>query len=678
MLCFTAVTTLLYNSTDAAARQLTPEEALAAARQTAAKTGQRMKMMQNGQTMQLAYTGSDGNVNCFYVFNHTTTTTGDNSGNGFVIVSADDLAPALLGYVDNGEFNYTDAPDAMKWWLTQYEQAIGQAARTGKAISRQNEAQTDRPAIPHLMQTQWAQGAPYYNLCPTLSSRRCVTGCVATAMAQVMKYHRWPEQGTGSNTYWWNNGGKELSADFSSTTYQWDNMLNNYNRLYLPAQSTAVATLMYHCGMATGMQYNPDGSGTTDFTVAPAFINYFGYDKALSLQQRMFYTDDEWEDLVYNELAEGRPVYYSGVTKQNEGHAFICDGYSGDGLYHFNWGWGGSYDGSFALTGAGALNPDGTGTGGGTIGYGFTEGQSCIIGLQRPQPGSELSIIIAAYYGYSLSGATGNVTRQTNLRLNGSFFNMSAAPVNVEMGVMFRSTTTDDVYYDQITSAGIDVLEGIQYLPCTPASVVKNGTYEVLPVYRRAGSNNKWQQVQIPADNPIPTITVTGQEPSLAMASQAYIGNGDNYTTPDNVELHFSLSAQSAINNRLIVAFIFNEGGGQNITQMADYVTLAAGETRDFTWRDNLSADLQVGKTYLLQLYDYSQNSWLVPSAYGTIYFKVVEDTGISSPLNNSDTTVDVYSMSGMLLRRSVKPSEALNQLPAGMYIVGGKKIMKQ
>ena len=307
--------------TEAVARQLTPEEALAGARAAGGSLRHKMPSLSAG-AMKLAYTGARDGVNCYYVFNGRET-----DGGGFLIVSADDLAPAVLGHVDSGEFDYDRAPAAMRWWLSQFEANITDAVRTGTPIRR--EVSEERPLISQLLSTKWGQGDPYNKECPMVSGRRSVTGCVATAMAQIMRYHRWPEVGTGSHSYRMSNGAT-VSADFSSTEYDWDNMTDTYTMFSSNTRKNAVARLMYHCGVSVNMNYSPDASGASSFDVAGAFIKYFGYDPGIRYEERAFYTDSEWEDMVYRELAEGRPVLYSGVTVKNEGHAFVCDGYSGD------------------------------------------------------------------------------------------------------------------------------------------------------------------------------------------------------------------------------------------------------------------------------------------------------------------------------------------------------------
>lgn len=658
---------------DGMARQLTPAEALAGARASAGSMRHGMPSLADSE-MKLAYTGVRDGINCYYVFDSHASERG-----GFVIVSADDLAPAVLGRVDEGEFDYDSAPAAMKWWLSLYETNITDAVRTGTPIRRQ--AAEERPLIGHLMTTKWDQGDPFNMYCPSVSGSRCVSGCAATAMAQVMRHHRWPEVGTGSHSYTTETHGISLSADFGSTTYNWDNMLDRYTPFSSRTAREAAGTLVYHCGVAIDMDYSPAGSGATSTSVARALVQYFGYDKGLHYEDRIYYTDSQWEDLIYGELAEGRPVYYSGATVKNEGHAFVCDGYSGDGLYHFNWGWGGSYDGDFLITGANALNPDGSGTGGGTVGYGFTEYQSCLFGVQKERGDSKTYIVMASPYDISLWNDGATVTRNSQLTFSGNIYSYSSMTVDVEFGMMFRNTSTGEICYTRSTVVQLRPLYGISGFQATPAGVTANGEYEVLPVYRAANSHDEWQQVRVKPGTTIPRVTVIGDRPTLMLAGETYVGaNGDNTVTADNVEVRFTLSAASGVTNRKVVGLV--KENGLSVGTISTTVSMSAGETREFVMTGDLAGRLTVGKEYTLQLQDDATGALLTPDMYATSRFTVVEASGISETVvpagGIGSGKVDVYSLTGALLRSGVKADEVLETLPAGMYIVGGRKVVKK
>lgn len=663
----------LVSAGDCLAKQLTPAEALKNAQSANAGGQRKVKALGDGETaMKLAYTARSKDLNLYYVFNNT-----DGDG-GFVILSADDLAPAVLGYVESGEFDYDKAPDNMKWWLSQYEAGISQAIVNNRPIATRKAG--SRQAIWQLLGTTWDQDAPYNNMCPTIGGKTTYTGCVATAMAQIMYYHRWPEKGTGSHSYTPDGFTKSISADFGSTTYRWDDMLPAYTAgNYNVSQAAAVATLMYHCGVSVDMIYGTDTSGAPSAYVPNALISYFGYDKGMTREYREFYTDDEWEDLVYNELAEERPVYYSGTTDNDAGHAFVCDGYDGAGLFHFNWGWSGFCDGYFSMTGAGALNPGGSGIGGGTEGYGFTNGQACIIGVQKAQESSEMNVVMACPDGYTIECEDNRITRSSNITLKGGLWNYSPMAADVTIGIMFKSTTTDDVYYTTLTSDYLEVGQGWSKLRFTPNEVQKNGEYEVYPVYKPVYGNGEWKVAKIPVGMEKPAIIVSGDEPKVVLNSQAYVGNGDNTTTASDFTLHFSLKALDDYEGT-IYGLIGDLESLDYVGTLSKEISMKAGESKDFTWSGDLSEDLVSSRAYVIYMcYDCaSYITMLTPEDYRTVLFYVVDPTGISSPEVSADRKVNVYSMTGMRLRSGVTAKNALEGLPRGMYIVDGKKVVKK
>lgn len=318
--------------------------------------------------LSLAYTSGNSAGNHYYVFNNDS---------GFVIVSADDRLPAVLGYSDSGQFDEARLPDNMKAWMQGYSDEISHfltvAPETyGGSGRRSVIRRAKRNPIEPLVTTRWDQGTPYNLLCPSDNSgRKCVTGCVATAYAQILRYHEWPRNPTGSS------GGET----FDGTTYNWRQMIDVYaDGNYTASQAQAVATLMRQCGAAVNMNYSAWASGAYSYDVQYALPVYFKYSPDLQLMWKDYTPQKEWAQIIYDELAAGRPVFYSGASSQG-GHAFVCDGYSENEYFHFNWGWGGYEDGYFLLT---ALNPASGGTGSYEAGY--TSQQSIIIGIK---PGTE-------------------------------------------------------------------------------------------------------------------------------------------------------------------------------------------------------------------------------------------------------------------------------------------------
>jgi hypothetical protein len=305
---------------------------------------------------------NDGTLD-FYVFNIA-------PAPGFVIVSAADNVTPVLGYSTESNFNSNIPQIGIGGWMThtaaKVHQAVLQNITASAAtvalrtayMSGINPSSLRSSTVAPMLATTWAQDPLYNQLCPydSTNNGQCVTGCVATAMAQIMKFWSYPAQGTGSFTYvdsqsnhgYWYNIGR-LSADFGATTYQWSQM-----PLSLSDQNQDVAQLMYQCGVSVAMNYSAHGSSAyVQYGGNPCAMNsftaYFGYD-ATTIQyvQKSNYTDANWQTLIVNELNAGRPVLYSGQDTGNiGGHAWVCDGYDVNGNLHMNWGWGGMDNGYF-------------------------------------------------------------------------------------------------------------------------------------------------------------------------------------------------------------------------------------------------------------------------------------------------------------------------------------------
>lgn len=333
--------------------------------------------------VELAYTSEKGGKTCFYVYNNGT-------DGGFVIVGGDEVAQEILAYVPQGHFDYDKAPDNLKWWLGQYEQEIDSAIfiNSHSTLSRKKEIRqasstNTRRNIDDMITTKWDQGWPYNAAIPLPSpesTERSTTGCVPTAIAQIMNYWKWPAAGRGEYEYEYDD--KIYSADFGSTTYDWTNMADDYS-YGNPNQTQidAVSTLMYHVGVAFHSYYFPESEegtatdqGKTDYyslNLISDLVQYFDYDKGMDYLYREDFPEEQWESILYNELASGRPVYYSGVHGDTGvGHAFVCHGYSASlNMFSINWGWSGEGDGYFAISGTKTL-------------LGFTGGLGMLIGMR--------------------------------------------------------------------------------------------------------------------------------------------------------------------------------------------------------------------------------------------------------------------------------------------------------
>ena len=474
----------------------------------------------------LAYTSKSADKTCFYVFN-----AGEDEG--FVIIGGDEAAREILGYCDHGSFDYETAPANFKWWLSQYTEQIARAEIAGVTGARRAKAATNRTNINPLIPVKWSQEEPYNNKIVGISadnteSTGFVTGCVATAMAQMMKFWEYPTQGQGSYSY--ENNGLTFSANFGNTTYDWSNMLQTYNGNETGATADAVATLMFHAGVSVDMDYGIYASGADSENIGYALATYFGYDKSVRNDFRTCYSDEAWEDLVYNELKTGRPVLYSGQAT-NGGHQFICDGYDkSNEMFTFNWGWNGWCDGSYPLTGTGALQPNGNGIGGAGEGSAYTDDQMVTINVMPNQGGTEsvhLAQIDLSDRGYpnAMFLEVDNTTYDTNydythsddrkmFYLNTICKNISCLATRFDVGVKAVEQTTGNCYYWKSYSA--ELQRGYFWTSPRafwfyPNEITYNGVYELRPVCRvEDGTDADWTEIDILATETYPTLTVSG------------------------------------------------------------------------------------------------------------------------------------------------------------------------
>lgn len=322
------------------------------------------------QELSLASTGD-----AYHVFNI-------GSDGGFVIVSASDLTPDIIGYTDEGAFDANNIPDNMKAWLQEYANQIAWVEKNGEQVveSKVRKAPAGvKSAIAPLIQTKWNQTSPYNGMVPS----GCVTGCVATAMAQMLYYCAnqpgFPQGTTKVIPSYTDENSHFIESCEKITSFDWANMQLTYTGSESTTQKNAVAKLMKYCGASVNMKYGTTSSATTMF-VAGALNDYFGYDHHLKNVYRDQYSNAEWEDIIYQELVEARPVLYGGKSSST-GHAFVCDGYSEDGYFHINWGWGGLHDGYYLLS---VLNPEKGGAGSGSAVDGYSIIQDAVIGFQMP------------------------------------------------------------------------------------------------------------------------------------------------------------------------------------------------------------------------------------------------------------------------------------------------------
>lgn len=299
---------------------------------------------------------------------------------GYLVLPADDRFMPLLGYSDSGNISDKDLPDGLRWWLTQMTDEIEYALQADEEPRGVYTPPSLGPAVGPLLKTEWGQTEPYNMYTPVINEKQSPTGCVATALSQIMYYHNWPVNPQGQISY--DDTSKPANnyyMTFDGITFQWDMMTDIYGEESSLQSKEAVATLMKAVGYGVQMTYGASSSGATDKNAIAAMKSFFNYSDDAQLIRRESLNRNEWDGMLYAMISAGLPIYYTGrdaVWMGSGGHAFVCDGYDGNGYFHYNWGWDGKYNGYFLTT---CLVPSGAGTGGYINGYNYT--QSIMVNL---------------------------------------------------------------------------------------------------------------------------------------------------------------------------------------------------------------------------------------------------------------------------------------------------------
>lgn len=468
----------LFAAIVAMAGNITKDEALKKAQAfMQSRTNTQYKMRLAAKSTQLHRSAAQNSQENYYVFN-----VGENDG--FVLVSGDDRTPAILGYADEGAFDANSIPANMKAWLQSYEDQLEVLAKSGNGVvAAANEHQTIRP----LITLTWDQGEPYNNMCPMDGEERSLTGCVATAMAQILNYHKYPVKTTKTIPSYITTTKHILVDSVKPTAIDWENMLDNYTGNETEAQKKAVANLMYLCGTASKMDYAKEWSGAMTDNATKALKEYFDFDDATLFIQRTDYRAAEWDAIIYNELASKRPVAYSGQSTGG-GHTFIVDGYDKDGLYHVNWGWGGSSNGYYLLSILDPHNNSGYGASSSTDGYSYD--QLAIIGIQpntgqpyKPEVKMTTDDISSSLTTVKKSSGKFHVTYVS------SFYNYTGSRNNFDIGTGVYNTDNELVYSTKHLEMQFDNTWGYTSieLQCD-VPTLPDGTYFITNISREAGA----------------------------------------------------------------------------------------------------------------------------------------------------------------------------------------------
>ena len=386
-------------------------------------------------------------------------------GKGVVFISKDDNIEPVLGISDE-DFDVNNMPCGMKWWLNTANKSLERMKTKGITYRANQMTASGRPT--YFIKTYWNQDKPFNNLCPQINGSAAPTGCIATAMAQIMKYYQYPatSKGTGiySVTTYKDKNDKEGTTKWYKRelghTYQWTAMLSSYG-LVLKDENDAVATLMADAGAASQMNYQTNSSGTIEWYAAKGFAENFRYDSlAISCLQRDFYTDAEWMEMVRKEMEAKQPVLYCGSDEIEGGHAFLLDGIQSDGKVHVNWGWGKSGDGWFDID---VLRPNITGF----TGEGFNIGQSMVLGFKKQETPSadeeNISQWVTDGYSFYISNNELHVKLTNAYNYSHRVFEGRLDIVLQGMGDNNSKLYTDPIFETDTETPYVDMLSGFNY-----------------------------------------------------------------------------------------------------------------------------------------------------------------------------------------------------------------------
>ena len=461
----------------------------------------------------------DIGLHSLYAFNY--------KGGGYVIVSGDDGTTPILGYSYDGVLNVAEMPANLRTWLEGYADQI-RRLQQGEAKVVTRRAPVTRAKIEPLIESKWNQRDPFNWECPKDEQAGVLSasGCVATAMSQVMYFHKWPQEATTPYT----TPGKK---NVPSTTFDWGNMLPVYEEgQYTETQGNAVAHLMRWAGWSVDMQYAASMSGSAAGRIEKALRLCFGYDKNVHWVNYGEYSLDEWEDLIYNELANHRPVVYNGYNSNREGHSFICDGYD-DGKFHFNWGWGGKGDGYFEIR---VLEPSFSGVGGSVVNLSWSDLNEATIGIQKPTDDAAIDYPACTetnegFFVYGPTELTRSSTTEAFPRIRTHFYVSGAASATINENAYRYALLKDDHIHCMLWGGRVKVVPNgddmisICYFSVILPDTLSDGEYRMMPMHE------------------------TGKEPTIKDviigSKKNYIGvkvEGNKLTLKNHPEVHLEVT----------------------------------------------------------------------------------------------------------------------------------------
>ena len=515
---------------------------------------------------------------------------------GYVIVAGDDRVPSVLGYSDNGTFDPQNVPEAMQHLLEGYAAQIDALSHGAKAAPHL----VNGNAIAPLVTAQWDQSEPYNLLFPYIRRMRAYVGCVATAMAQVMYYWKWPVSTTTYIPAYTSDDYKIYMPELPIARFDWDNMQDTYAiNDTTSAGALAAAQLSLYCAQSVKMNFTPTGSGALSHHIPIALFTYFGYSRNARYVEHNVYSSLAWEDMLYQELAASRPVLYSG-SKAGGGHEFVCDGYDGNGMFHINWGWNGMSNGYFLLN---VLDPDTQGAGSASGSYGYIEQQGMVIGIE---PGSGTSSDLQVTTNHV------EVKSFTETRTS-STYNFSVSQVTHFMNGMSQPISFDYGWgvYDssnrllQKLNTSFANTVGPQFFIAADQTLLfgsgrSSGVYRIVPIYSERNRDN-WRPCVGSGINHIKFV-IQGNKCIVSAQGMEGIGSFlvNDITVTGNMHpnrpVHITLNVTNTGNSRNDLIYMF--ANGRFVSEA--FVDLEKGTTGDVEFQYTSRTSGNVNLTFSL------------------------------------------------------------------------------
>ncbi|MCL2511642.1 MAG: C10 family peptidase [Bacteroidales bacterium] len=494
-------------------------------------------MKADGINLSTAYVAVDATnptEALYYVFNI-------NQQQGFVIVSANDIATPILGYSLQGVYNHDDMPPNFEGWMSSIAEAILYGIQNGIEADAQifsewrslleqdakyfTQREGERAVNP-LITTKWDQGDPYNQQCPTYGGSKCMTGCVATTMAQLMKYHSYPASGTGTTPAYTTATYKiSVPAITLGATYQWSSMINIYGGGATQPQKDAVALIMYHCGASVKMDYGTGSSGAYSTDAGNAMTTFFKYDKSMRMQQKTYFSNTQWIDLLKQELDAGRPMYHNGSHPSEGGHAFICDGYNNSNQFHFNWGWSGYGDGYYSVT---------------PLSW-FPNNNGVFVGI-KPDAGGAQAYQIDILYDNNLASSASSVSPMQTFTVSAPIYNSGykdATGLQGAVGLYQGNNLIATMGLRNLGNLQAGYYYNNQSFPCQVPAGTPQGNYTIRIITKTSGSD--WEiarasynyKTELPLQVTSQTYTITAQAEtggSITPSGSIQVAEGGNQT----------------------------------------------------------------------------------------------------------------------------------------------------